>query len=385
MLKKISLIVLSGIIIFVVVLVLLNQNRSPIIIYNEKGDLSENLDGKDKKNNNKKDIVLEKVGASDKRKNNNQRNMIKKEGLKILFFGDLMLDRYNRTLMNKNGAEYFTQKIKELFAEPDLVVVNLEGPVTNNESVSSGKGKDDPNHFRFTFDQEQTKQFLNLNRIKIVNIGNNHILNFNNDGLEQTKEFLEKNSIDYFGDPFDPEKTFLIKKIKGQKIALVNYSRFSGPKVMEVEKIIQKLDKEVDLVIVYAHWGLEYKLVNSKAQKNKAHRFIEAGADLIIGSHPHVVQPIEVYKDKVIFYSLGNFVFDQYFSEEVRSVLGVEIDIKKNKDKEKGIDLKLIPLEMQKTGQLEFMSDKKKRDFLQFLREESILSDELKREIFASK
>ena len=77
---------------------------------------------------------------------------------------------------------------------------------------------------------------------------------------------------------------------------------------------IEKVKNKSDFVVVYTHWGLEYHLRESESQKNLAHMFVDAGADVIIGSHPHVVQPIEIYKEKVIFYSLGNLVFDQYFS-----------------------------------------------------------------------
>ena len=294
----------------------------------------------------------------------------------ILFFGDLMLDRHNRTLMNEKGVGYFTEKIERLFWGQDLNVVNLEGPITKNKSLSLGMPVENPNHFRFTFNPEQAINFLQANRINLVNIGNNHILNFHNDGLKQTEEFLKKGGINYFGNPTDLEKMFVIKNVNNHQIAFVSYNRFGKFTVADTIKIIREIRDKVDFIIVYTHWGQEYKLVENEKQTAKAHQFIDAGADLIIGSHPHVVQPIEVYKNKAIFYSLGNFVFDQYFSENVKSILGVGISQKDDK-----VNFILIPLYMQNNGQLELMSGEQKQKFLQSLLERSKMSNDLKTSI----
>lgn len=288
----------------------------------------------------------------------------------ILFLGDLMLDRHNRILAQKNGVGWFTEKIERLFWGQDLNVVNLEGPITSEPSVSVGQPVESPNHFRFTFDPEQTINFLQANRINLVNIGNNHILNFHNDGLKQTEGFLEKGGVSYFGDPSNLEKMFVIKNINKRWIAFVNYNQFGEFTVADTVKIIQEVKDKTDFIIAYTHWGQEYKLVENERQKNKAHQFIDAGADLIIGSHPHVVQPLEIYKNKAIFYSLGNFVFDQYFSEDVKSILGVGVLLEDDK-----ISFSLIPLYMQNTEQLRLMSGEKKQKFLQSLTERSKISN----------
>ncbi|HFC36337.1 MAG TPA: hypothetical protein ENJ49_01525, partial [Candidatus Moranbacteria bacterium] len=131
-----------------------------------------------------------------------------------------------------------------------------------------------------------------------------------------------------------------------------------------------------DFIVVYSHWGREYKLVNSERQQKLAHQFIDAGADLIIGAHPHVVQPIEIYKNKAIFYSLGNFVFDQYFSDNVRSILGVGVLLENKK-----IKFTLIPLFKRKNGELEWMTGEQQKNFLQNLSERSVANDNVKKEI----
>jgi poly-gamma-glutamate synthesis protein (capsule biosynthesis protein) len=297
----------------------------------------------------------------------------------ILFLGDLMLDRHNKKLMNRHGVGYFTEKIERLFWGQDLNVINLEGPITNGQSVAVDKPVDEPNHFRFTFDPEQTINFLQANRINLVNIGNNHILNFHNDGLEQTEKFLEEGEVSYFGDPIYLEKMFVIKNVNNRRVAFVNYNQFGKFSVEDTVQIIKQIKNEVEFVVVYTHWGREYELVENDNQRNKAHQFIDAGADLIIGSHPHVVQPMEIYQGKVIFYSLGNFVFDQYFSEEVRSILGVGILLE-----EGNISFSLIPLYMQDNGQLEMMAKERKQKFLQNLIERSKIDGGLKTNILES-
>ena len=90
---------------------------------------------------------------------------------------------------------------------------------------------------------------------------------------------------------------------------------------------LQKIKPLSDLIIVIAHWGNEYQTTINQTLQTMAYSFIDLGADLVIGSHPHVVQPQEVYKNKTIYYSLGNFVYDQYFSPETQKGLLVEVDI----------------------------------------------------------
>ena len=294
----------------------------------------------------------------------------------LLFFGDVMLDRQNRVLMDRKGVGFFTAKLERLFWGQDLNVVNLEGPITDKPSVSVGQPVENPNHFRFTFDPEQAINFLQANRINLVNIGNNHILNFHKDGLEQTEKILTKNNIGYFGDPLGLAKMSTVKNVGGQKIAFVNYNQFVGFSPEQVIEIIKNLKTKSDFVIVYPHWGQEYKLVNNERQQKLAHRFIDAGADLIIGAHPHVVQPIEIYKNKAIFYSLGNFVFDQYFSEDVKSILGVGALLEDGQ-----VKFTLIPLFKQRGGELELMAGEQREKFLQNLSARSVMGDDVRREI----
>ncbi len=343
-----------------------------------------------------KDDVLETkktkvLGRSDFRKEVNQndlstvrkkrddkvvRQVLATSSLRILFLGDLMLDRQNRILLNRRGAGFFTEKIERLFWGQDLNVANLEGPITTRSSLSVGQPVENPNHFRFTFEPRGTINFLQANRINLVNLGNNHILNFGSKGLKETENFLRKTQVDYFGDPLDLKQMGVIEEVGGRKIAFVNYNQFRKFSSAEVAKLVTKMKEKSDLVIVYAHWGEEYKLVNNARQQQLAHQFIEAGADLIVGSHPHVVQPIEVYQGKAIFYSLGNFVFDQYFSRDVRSELALLVTIKDGR-----FEFTLLPLFRQNNGQLVLMEGAQRKDFLGNLAERSLLEGRIKKGI----
>jgi poly-gamma-glutamate synthesis protein (capsule biosynthesis protein) len=159
-------------------------------------------------------------------------------------------------------------------------------------------------------------------------LANNHILNFGWQGLASTKKYLDEAGIEYFGAPNGQRN--IIKEINGVKIGFISYNEFYGHNEEEEKLVIEEIEKiktETDLVIIFSHWGPEYRLTPTDAVKELAHKFINGGADLIIGSHPHVSEPMEEYNGKRIYYSLGNFVFDQYFDEDVRNGMGVVVKV----------------------------------------------------------
>jgi poly-gamma-glutamate synthesis protein (capsule biosynthesis protein) len=251
-----------------------------------------------------------------------------KKDIQILFTGDIMLDRGIRYYADKNGSyEFLFDKIYPLLANQDLVVSNLEGPITNNKSISSNTKPGSTHNFTFTFDPGVAKA-LYLENIKLVNLGNNHILNFYSSGLKSTEDYLTKSEVEYFGAPSGDRS--IVKEIDGIKIAFVSYNEFSASQSLDETQTIdeiQKLKTKADFVIVLPHWGIEYTTEPTEKIKNLAHQFINAGADLIIGTHPHVIQTTEIYNNEKIYYSLGNFIFDQYFDDNVRNGLGVVLKI----------------------------------------------------------
>lgn len=240
-----------------------------------------------------------------------------KKEVTLLAFGDLMLDRYVRKSIEKNGQDYPFLGIKDLLASSDLVLANLEGSFTDFPPKPLH-----PNNMVFTFDPKMTLVLKRLG-FNLLNLANNHTLNFGQEGLSQSKGYLKESGINYFGDPQNQQEISLVKQLKGIKIGFVGYHDLDSDNSILEE--IQKLKREIDFVIVYAHWGKEYQTVFSKFQQRQAQRLIDSGADVVFGSHPHVIQPMEVYKNKPIFYSLGNFLFDQTFSQKTQQGLGVKL------------------------------------------------------------
>ncbi len=254
-----------------------------------------------------------------------------KSFVQILFVGDLMFDRGIRYYAEKGGGNNFIfEKISSLLLDNDLAIINLEGPITDEKSISSGTKAGSANNYFFTFDPSLAKTLFNQN-IRLVGLGNNHILNFGSKGLASTEKYLDAANVSYFGAPGGGRS--IVKEIDGVKIAFVGYNEFAGSDIAAEQKsAVEEIKKQnlADVVIVFCHWGAEYVKNPSKNIKDLARQFIDAGADLIIGSHPHVIQPMEEYKDKRIYYSLGNFIFDQHFNEDVRQGMGVIVKISKN-------------------------------------------------------
>ncbi|MBD3244606.1 MAG: AmmeMemoRadiSam system protein B [Candidatus Moranbacteria bacterium] len=281
-----------------------------------------------------------------------------KNQISLLFTGDLMFDRYIRQVAAQKGNDFIFGDTGSLLQKQDLVITNLEGPITMNPSISQGTPIGGPGNMIFTFDPSLAETLKQFN-IKMVNIGNNHILNFGQKGLEQTKNFLDQEEIEYFGTVNQLNNSGLIKNFQGVEIGFLNYNQFARFQTFEEFKNKIRLYKDKhDLVIVYAHWDREYQTVPLPKTREKAHEMIEEGADLIIGSHSHVIGEKEVYKGKKIYYSLGNFIFDQYFRADARSGLLVEVKID---PLTKILTTREIFVKMKKNGQTKISEEPEKQ------------------------
>lgn len=242
------------------------------------------------------------------------------EGVVILFGGDMMFDRSIRLAADEKGGDFLFSCIDETLRNADLVVANLEGPVTTHDSMSVGSVIGSGENVTFTF-PTSTATLLKRHNISLVNLGNNHSMNFSREGLLQTKRWLDEADVSYFGDPDASEDEKVARPtLNGIPFSFVNWSDWTSDKT---DHTIAQVRKEADagrVVVVYTHWGNEY-VPPTSGMRQLAHSFVDAGAAIVIGSHPHIVQEHEVYNGKDIYYSLGNFIFDQYFNEEVRSGL----------------------------------------------------------------
>ncbi len=253
----------------------------------------------------------------------------KNDSIKLLAAGDLNLAHWITPIINTRGANYPYKNIKHLLSTGDLVFANLEAPFCE-------KGEAYPKNFVFKVPPRHV-DVLNAGNINLVSLANNHILDYGMQGLVSTRETLKKSNI-YFagaGENFsDAYKPTIIKK-KNLEIAFFSYS-MTFPKAFWatgstggtaypyyniIKDSISAYRSRVDYIIVSFHWGKELVSVPEEYQRKTAHLAINSGADLIIGHHPHVLQGIEIYKRKHIFYSFGNFIFASYSTKAIDSMI----------------------------------------------------------------
>lgn len=291
--------------------------------------------------------------------------------------GDIMLDRnvHKKTQTVGQGDYNFPfAQIGTSTIQYDFRIANLEGPITNNKSIVS------PNNLSFTFSPKYLEALKN--NFEIVNLGNNHTHNFGKDGLQQTRDYLDQTGIRYFGDPYNTSSSLsLVIEKNNIKIGLVGFSQLIGYGFEDYIAEIKNLRSQVDYIIAMPHWGIEYNNTNpGQVQKNQAHQIIDAGADIIIAGHPHVIQPIEKYNDKLILYSLGNFIFDQYFSPETMRGLTVGLILEKKDDKIIST-LELLPIKLNTDYQPYFVSGEDKQKILDFVADNSWVDKNIKEQI----
>lgn len=261
----------------------------------------------------------------------------------VLFGGDMMFDRAIRVAADENGDDFLFSCMVTTLRDADLVVANVEGPITTHDSTSVGSTPGGENNFTFTF-PTSTATLLKRHNISLVNLGNNHIMNFSREGLLQTKKWLDESGVGYFGDPDSPEADRVARPIiNGIPFSFVNWSDWTSDKTDHTVQQVRKEAESGRVVVVYTHWGDEY-VPPTPRMRQLAHSFVDADAAIVIGSHPHIVQEHEVYNGKDIYYSLGNFIFDQYFNEEVRNGLFLKIIF----DKTGVVSIKEIPIYLER-------------------------------------
>ena len=277
--------------------------------------------------------------------------------INMLFFGDMMLDRFVAEKIKQNGLGYIFGRLDKdgFYDGHDLISANLEGAVT-------GAGAHYPpvKEFDFAFNPEVMAGLKRYN-FNFFNLANNHFGDQGEQGMDETRKNLDKLGFYYAGcdNGITGDCSARIIDVKGYKIGMIGFGAVGNVlDASKSEQIIRELKDKTDLVMVNAHWGEEYSAQFNRLQQELAHGFIDAGADAVIGHHPHVAQGMEVYKNKPIFYSLGNFVFDQYFSAETQTGLAVEFIFNGQ-----GLDYKLHPF-ASKNSQIRLLDAKEKDDFL---------------------
>jgi poly-gamma-glutamate synthesis protein (capsule biosynthesis protein) len=261
-----------------------------------------------------------------------------KSPAKIFMAGDIMLGRYVETLMNKFGEDYPFEKISNVYTDSDIVFGNLEGPISTNHYQTPD------NVMVFSFKPE-TGSIIKRNGFNLVTLANNHTFDRADIGLNDSKFHLDEAGVDYFGHPKLVDD-FLETKVNGHEIVFIGLhdTFLNDLDHDEAVRVVKEFKDKKKFVFVSIHWGSEYKPVSNKREQDFAHRLVDSGADVIIGHHPHVVQEIEEYNGSLIFYSLGNFIFDQYFSKETQEGLTLTMEIT-NRD----LKFNLLPIDIIKS------------------------------------
>jgi len=266
----------------------------------------------------------------------------------LMFVGDIMLSRsVGLKMKRENNWKWPFLKIADYLKRADILFSNLENPI-------SIRGKNIGSIYSFRADP-RVVEGLKYAGFDVLSLANNHITDWSMEAMKDTFQILKDNDISYIGAGYNRAEvhTPVVKVLKdGTKIGFLGYTNLISKyweaqedrpgvaylRISDIKKDIAEAKKTVDLLVVSMHFGTEYKPHSNETQQEFARAAIDAGADIVVGHHPHVLQEIEKYKDGYIVYSLGNFVFDQLFSDDVRTGGILEVIVKNKKIKK--IELK---------------------------------------------
>lgn len=264
---------------------------------------------------------------------------IKSKTYNLIFGGDVMLSRHVQTQQEKyNSYLAVWENIYNEFEQADLAIINLESPF-----AASGPYPTEGMTFRA---KPENMAGLKSAGIDAVHLANNHFGNAGQEGMEYTLKLLVENNISFVGAGLNKQEAYQGKiiEIEDWRVGFVGQSydvpwyaakdNNPGIAVYDLEKLEQAIlelkSNQADFIVAMFHGGIEYTRQPNQEQINFAHAAISAGADVVIGHHPHWIQDAEEYQGKYIFYSLGNLIFDQNWSTETSQGLVVSLQIVNN-------------------------------------------------------
>ncbi len=252
----------------------------------------------------------------------------------IYFTGDIMLARHVESLMLRHGSEYPYRNLSWLTDTPAYIVGNFESalPAVHSKSPTGT--------FRFSTDLTHLPA-LKAAGFTHLSLANNHALDYGAADFEHMKTVLAEHDLTSFGHPTTVSTSSVTYISVGDAtVAIIGlHTLFNAPVPEDLTALMGEATKGSDMQIAYIHWGIEYDHLPSPAQRALATELITQGVDLIIGHHPHVTQAVELISGVPVFYSLGNFIFDQYFSAAVQD--GLVIRLEKGSD---GYTSTLVPV-----------------------------------------
>ncbi len=254
----------------------------------------------------------------------------------LLFVGDVMLSRgVGARIVRHDDPSFPFSLIASSTHEADVLIGNLEGPI-------SAHGEDWGNPISFRANPRVVDGLISAG-FKVLGLANNHIMDWGRAALSDTVALLQSAGVSTIGAGRNEAEANepLIINAKGGRVALLNYTGLL-PKSFEansstagishfdpagIADAIRNAKMDADIVVVLIHWGEEYRAHATSAQQDVGRALIDAGASLVVGTHPHVTEEVEQYHGGWIAYSLGNFVFDQNFSEATNKGEMLEVRI----------------------------------------------------------
>lgn len=260
--------------------------------------------------------------------------------LVLRFTGDVNLSSRFESVTNKKGADYLWRKISPLLKTADISFLNLETSVSER-----GKKIKDRLFFRT---KPENMRGLVTSGVDLVSVANNHTYDYGPVAFKDTLNFLTDNNVLYAGGGNNLEEALEVKYItkKGVKIGFIAFNQVlsaawganeskAGQLLMipqsktRILNAIKAADENCDQLVVMTHWGIERAAIPKEETRVLAKLLIDSGADLIVGTHPHVLQGVEVYKNKPIYYSVGNSIFT---NKDEMTAGGAIFELKLNKD-----------------------------------------------------
>ena len=261
---------------------------------------------------------IDDVGSE---KTNENCEIIEPCNLKITFTGDVLLASYknqttsgsfNEYAKNKD-ATYFLQNVCDIFLNDDLTIVNLENVLTDSNLKEVQKDHNPAYWFR---SKTSNTNILTSSGVEAVSLANNHVGDYGSQGRKDTIAAVEKAGLLYGNN----DKTFYFEK-EGFRVAIICHGLWSEWQANDIIARIKEAEKDSDFQIVYYHGGKEGTHSPEDWKIRASRKLVDNGADLVIGNHPHVLQPMENYNGVDIVYSMGNFCFGGNRRPENRTII----------------------------------------------------------------
>lgn len=239
----------------------------------------------------------------------------------VSFTGDMMLAslKNETTASNfnayaaQNEPSYFLQNVRPLFKADDLTVVNLENVLTDRKLVEKEKDHDPAYWYR---SRTANTEILTSSGVEAVSLANNHTGDYGPEGIKDTIKAVEKAGLLYGNN----SRTFYYEK-NGYRIAVICHGLWNEGQAGEIVRRIRQAEEDSDFQIVFYHGGKEKVHEPEPWRQRASRRLVDEGADLVIGNHPHVLQPRETYQGVEIIYSMGNFCYGGSKYPENRTII----------------------------------------------------------------